>query len=204
MWARKGNRLVHLGPRGLEAGLLVKTSELLPGSEGEIDVLASAAGAEIHDGGLDGVAVVLDLDLLSAPRVGGSTSHNVVGGLAPGGRREGNDHVSVMKLGTASAEATVVVVDGHVDVLVGRAAGAGGSGSGRGVGRRSGRGGGSWLRSRCRCLVGWLGCLGGGGGRRGFSYRLGRQEREQEQSRAQEWETGQAQEWSRAQQWTSR
>jgi hypothetical protein len=161
----------------------LQTSELRPGGEGEINILASAAGAEIHDGGLDGVAVVVDLDLLSAPGVGSSTSHNVVGGLAPGGRGKGNDHVSVMKLGTAGAEATVVVVDGHVNVLVGLATGAGISGgrgrrggsrrsiSGRSVSRSGGGSGGSgWLGSRC--LVGWLGRLRGCG-RRSFSYRLG-------------------------------
>jgi hypothetical protein len=114
-------RLGDLGPGGLEARLLVQTGKLLPCGEGEINVGASATGAEIHDGGLDGVAVVLDLDLLSAPGVGGGTGHDVVGGRAPGRGGKGNDHVGVVELGTASSETTVVVIDGHVNVGVLRA-----------------------------------------------------------------------------------
>jgi len=78
--------------------------------------MARAARAHIHDGGLDGVALVFNLDLLSAPGVGGGTGHDVVGGLAPSRLGEGDNHVRVVESSTASAEATSVVVDGDVDV----------------------------------------------------------------------------------------
>jgi hypothetical protein len=147
--------LLHLGPRSLEAGLLVQLGELLPCGKGKIDILTTAARAKVHDGGDDGVAVVVDLDLLSAPGVGSGTGHNVVSGLAPERSGKGDDHVSVVELSTASTETTVVVIDGHVNVGVGVA-------SGGASGRRSRGGSGRWGVGSGRCNVSrgsWLGGL---------------------------------------------
>lgn len=168
--------LGDLGPRSLEAGLLVKLGKSLPGSEGKIDVGARAAGAEIHDGSLDVVAVVLDVNLLAAPGVGGLASHDVVGGLAPGGSGKSNNHVGVSDGLSASSSGASVVVDGDVDVLVlhGAAGTASGWGGGRSVSGRGcwGIGRGNIGRGGGLGLLDGLGLLNNGRGRR--DYRSGR------------------------------
>jgi hypothetical protein len=133
----------------------------------------NAARAKVHDGGHDGLAALhLDADLLSAPRVGRLTSHNIVGRRAPKATGKGNDRVAVFEHGATGASGTLGdVVDCNLDVLVfhttTRAGGSGGWGRGCGCGssgclsvsrrRNVGRGGGSWLRCGC----GWLRFLNG-------------------------------------------
>jgi len=78
--------------------------------------MARAARAHVHDGSLDRLALVLNLDLLSAPWVGGLASHGVVGGGSPSRLGNGNNHVVVVEGSAASTVSTVVVIDGDVDV----------------------------------------------------------------------------------------
>lgn len=134
-------------------------------------------------------ALVLDLDLLSTPGVGGFTGHDIVGGFTPRRLGESNDHVGIVENSAASTEATVVVVDGDVDIAVLLASGRSVAGGGVRLGLRSGRSsrssgtGGNWsgLRSwgDVRCLSGgWLGR---------FRGRLGRRSRSRNRRRGRCW-----------------
>lgn len=125
--------------------------------------MAGAARAQVHDGGRDSLAVVLDVDLLSAPGVGGLTCHSVVGGGAPGVGSEGNDHVGGVERLATGTKGTGERVDGQVTgegLARAGAARAGGVGAGRG---RGSVGDGSNVGSR---RGGWHSCGRGGGGLR--------------------------------------
>lgn len=108
-------------PGGLEAGGL-GDAKGLPGSAGQIDVVgARAARAKIHDGGLGLGAVVVDLNLSSAPWVARGTGHVVVGGSTlgvPEALGDGNNHHVVGEGLTASTGDARVVVDCDVDIGV--------------------------------------------------------------------------------------
>lgn len=150
-------RLGDLGPGdALVAGLLVGAGELLPGGHREIDVVAKALRAQVHDGSNDSAALEVGLDLLSTPWVAGFTGHPVVGGFTPGGLCERNDEHGVVELLTASTVRTRLdVVDGSVTgELAGTAATVGRWAGWRcswGCGRRCGRR--SW--GRCSAVSGW-------------------------------------------------
>lgn len=133
-----GRRLVDNGPATLDTGQLGHTDGS-PGSVREVEVVASAAGAQVHDGSIDRLAAVLDLDLLSAPLVGGLAGHGVVGGSAPGRGSEGDVEVSGVHGLTAGTKSAIERVDGQVDAAEALASaggarrlllGRGGSGSG--------------------------------------------------------------------------
>jgi hypothetical protein len=125
-WARRG---VFLGMRGcstlvedgkghagLEAvarGTAKAAGEFLPKRKGDIEAApASAAGAAVHDGGVSGVAVIADADILVAPRVGGGAGGGVVGGGTEAVDGKSNNHLSVVDGLTASTGAAAEVVHG--------------------------------------------------------------------------------------------
>jgi hypothetical protein len=150
--SRPRGRSLDDAPRGLEAGGL-GDAKGLPGSAGQVDVVgALAAGAKVHDGSLGGGAVVVDLDLSSAPWVAGFTGHVVVGGSTlgvPEALGDGNNHHVVGEGLTASTGDARVVVDGDVDIRVASAGKASVLLGSRRRGSRSGAG--SWGRG-----VDWL------------------------------------------------
>lgn len=112
-------------PVGLETGGLGDTKSL-PCSAGQVNVVkAFAARAQVHDGGLATLALVLNVDLSTAPWVAGGTSHDIVGGTTlgvPCTLGNGDNHHVVGEGLTAGTCGTGVVVDGDVDILVGLAA----------------------------------------------------------------------------------
>lgn len=115
---RQERQLVEETPRGLVTSHLVRAGELLPYGRGKVEVVARAARAHVHDLRLDLVAVVLNLDLLAAPAVGGTAGHGIVGRSTPGRLGKGDDHVSVVEDVTARTGSTGGLVDGDVDVGV--------------------------------------------------------------------------------------
>jgi hypothetical protein len=141
--------LVDHGPATLDAGPLGH-ADGSPCGVREVNVVASAARAHVHDLSIDRLAAVLDADLLSAPFVGGLAGHGVVGGSTPGRGSESDVHVGGLHRLTASTESAVERVDGQVDAGealaggLGRAGGllSGGS-SGSGGSSRSSRGDGN-------------------------------------------------------------
>lgn len=78
--------------------------------------MLKAARTHVHNGSLNRVALVFDLDLLSTPWVGRCSGHDIIGRFSPGRLGEGNNHVGVVELSATSAEAAVVVIDGDVNV----------------------------------------------------------------------------------------
>lgn len=112
-------------PVGLETGGLGDTKSL-PCSAGQVNIVrAITARAHVHDGGLARLALVLNVDLSTAPWVAGGTSHDIVRGTTlgvPCTLGNGDNHHVVGEGLTAGTSGTVVVIDGDVDILVNIAA----------------------------------------------------------------------------------
>lgn len=100
----------------------LRQAKLRPDRAGEIDVvLVDAARAHVHDLGCGSLALVLNLDLLSAPWVGRLAGHDVVNASAhgvPGTDADGDDlGIIGLELTASTKVANVHVVDGNLDIV---------------------------------------------------------------------------------------